>query len=78
MTAELEYMMNHPTVNQMLKYSFVGSKQTVKKQIETFIKQTQVDELIVVCPTYAQEDRIKSVKLFAEVMDEINGKTNAS
>jgi hypothetical protein len=56
----------------MLKYSFVGSKQTVKTQIQAFLEETQVDELIVVSTTYAIEDRLKSVKVFAEVMKEIN------
>ena len=76
MTDELRTMLQHPAVNQMLKYSFVGSKETVKEQVQAFLKDTQVDELIVVTPTHALEDRIKSVQLFAEVMDEINAKAS--
>jgi luciferase family oxidoreductase group 1 len=37
MTEELKEMFQHPTVNQMLKYSFVGSKQTVKNKIQAFL-----------------------------------------
>ena len=73
MTEELKDVLKHPALQQMLKYSFLGSKQTVKTQIRSFLEQTQVNELIVVSPTYALEDRLKSVKLFAEVMREING-----
>src|SRR5690606_37910705 len=69
---ELVEMLRHPSLHQMLKYSFIGSKQTVKKQVKEFLDQTQVDELITVTPTYAHEDRVKSLRLFAEVMDEIN------
>jgi alkanesulfonate monooxygenase SsuD/methylene tetrahydromethanopterin reductase-like flavin-dependent oxidoreductase (luciferase family) len=69
-------MLQHPAVNQMLKYSFVGSKQTVKEQVQQFLNETKVDELIVVTPTHALEDRIKSVQLFAEVMHEINAKAS--
>lgn len=72
LTGELREMMSHPSLHQMLKYSFVGSKQTVKAQIKAFLEETRVDELIVVSSTYAVEDRIKSVSLFAEIMTEIN------
>jgi luciferase family oxidoreductase group 1 len=72
MTEDLKDLLKHPALYQMLKYSFVGTKQTVKKGIKSFLEDTQVDELIVVSTTYAFEDRIKSVKLFAEVMTEIN------
>lgn len=74
MNEELKGMLNHPTLNQMLKYSFVGSKETVKKQVQDFLDKTGVDELIVVSSTYAIEDRLKSARLFAEVMKEINEK----
>ncbi len=56
----------------MLKYSFVGSKQTVKNQIQTFFAQTGVDELIAVSAMHDINDRIKSAQLFAEIMIEIN------
>jgi luciferase family oxidoreductase group 1 len=72
MTEELKEMFQHPAVNQMLKYSFVGSKHTVKRQIQSFLEATQANELIAVTTTYALEDRIKSVRLFAEIMMEIN------
>ena len=34
---------------------------------------TQVDELIAVTNIYSAEDRMKSYKLFAEIMRELNG-----
>ncbi|MCL6260917.1 LLM class flavin-dependent oxidoreductase [Aquiflexum sp. TKW24L] len=73
MTKDLKEMVQHPSLQQMLKYSFVGSKQTVKKQAKEFLAQTQVDEIIATSTMYAIEDRIKSARLFAEVMEEING-----
>lgn len=72
MTQELREIKNHPSMNQFLKYSFVGSKQTVKKQLLKFVVNTRVNELIAVSTMYALEDRIKSTKLFAEIMMEIN------
>lgn len=73
MTDEWRSIFEHPIVYQMLKYSFVGNKATVKKQIQAFIEETQVDELIVVSTIFDIEDRIKSTVLFADVMKEING-----
>ncbi len=72
MTPDLKEMFKHPAVDQMLKYSFIGSKATVKKQVKDFLKQTQVNELIAVTNIYAHNDRLKSYELFAEIMNEIN------
>jgi len=72
MTEDLIEVLKHPSLHQMLKYSFVGSKQTVKTQVEDFIEKTQVDEIIMVSNIFALEDRIRSAKLFAEIMDEVN------
>lgn len=72
MTQELNEMFHHPAVNQMLKYSFVGSKNTVKNKIRAFLAQTGVDELIAVSAMYNINDRLKSARLFAEIMEEIN------
>lgn len=72
MTNDLKEILKHPTVQQMLKYSFVGSKEVVKEQVREFIEATKVDELIMVSNIFALEDRVKSAKLFAEIINEIN------
>lgn len=72
MTDQLREIGKQPAVQQMLKYSFIGSKETVKKRINAFINTTQVDELIAVTNIYDSEDRVKSYKLFAEIMRELN------
>jgi len=74
MTPELRELSQHPSVQQMLKYSFIGSKETVKHQVNRFMEATQVDELIAVTNIYDGQDRIKSYQLFAEIMQELNGK----
>lgn len=65
-------VMNNPQVHQMLKYSFIGSKATVKAQVKEFLDYTQADELIAVTNIYDINDRIKSYQLFAEIMQELN------
>lgn len=72
MTEDLKEILKHPSLYQMLKYSFVGSKETVKRQVEDFVQKTMIDELIMVSNIFAPEDRIMSAQLFAELMDEIN------
>ena len=76
MTEDLKDIFQHPSLNQMLKYSFVGTKETVKQQTKAFLEDTQADELIMVSTIYDIKARLKSAKLFAEVMNEINYPNN--
>lgn len=75
MDEELRQLLHHPALDNMLRFSFVGSKATVKSKLKNFIAATDVDELITACATYNLDDRLRSVQLFAEVMDEINHET---
>lgn len=72
MTEELTQIMQNAQVHQMLKYSFIGSKATVKAQVKEFLEQTMADELIAVTNIYSIQDRIRSYELFAEIMSELN------
>ena len=72
MTEELRELSKHPSVVQMLRYSFIGSKETVKQGIKEFMDKTQVDELIAVTNIFDGQDRLKSYALFAEIMQELN------
>ncbi|AIM37543.1 hypothetical protein KO02_13225 [Sphingobacterium sp. ML3W] len=78
MTDDLQDIFYHPNVHQMLKYSFVGTKERVKELTKAFLEETQVDELIVVSTMYDIKDRIKSTEMFAEVMKEINDDDSAN
>ena len=72
MTNEFRDILQNPQIHQMLKYSFIGSKATVKAQIKDFLDKTKADELIAVNNIYGIKDRIKSYQLFAEIMQELN------
>lgn len=78
MTEELAGLWQHPSVQQMLKYSFVGSKQTVKRQLQAFLAETQADELITASAMFAPEARLTSARLFGEIMQELNAPTQHS
>ncbi|WP_194852508.1 LLM class flavin-dependent oxidoreductase [Nonlabens antarcticus] len=71
MNDELKEILQHPQIHQMLKYSFIGSKASVKAQVKEFMEQTNADELIAVTNIYDVKDRVKSYKLFAEIMKEL-------
>lgn len=72
MTNDLKEVMRNPQIHQMLKYSFIGSKATVKAQVKSFLEQTEADELIAVTHIYGAKERIRSYELFAEIMNELN------
>ncbi|WP_020401782.1 LLM class flavin-dependent oxidoreductase [Gracilimonas tropica] len=58
-------------LKQMLAYSFVGDKRTVAEQLKNFLSETGVDEIITASYLYDHTQRIKSHRLFSEVMQEI-------
>jgi luciferase family oxidoreductase group 1 len=53
--------------SRMLKYSIVGSPETVRKQLESFVDLTRADELMVVCSLYDHTARIRSYEIVAEI-----------
>jgi luciferase family oxidoreductase group 1 len=71
MTSELREVWQHPNVQSMLRYSFYGSKQTIKQQTASFLQMTGVDELMVVSNMYEHAERVRSYEIFAEVMQEL-------
>ena len=70
-TPELRELMQNPAFQRMLKYAFIGSKETVKQKTVAFLQETQVNELMVVSHIYGHEDRVTSYRLFAEIMKEL-------
>jgi luciferase family oxidoreductase group 1 len=50
-----------------LRVAIVGSPETVRQKLESFLKQTQVDELIVVTATYEHAARLRSYEMLAEI-----------
>lgn len=70
MTSELRDLSENPAVKHMLKYSFVGSKETLKRKTADFLEKTGVNELMVASHIFHHEDRVKSYRIFSEVMKE--------
>lgn len=55
-------------VEQMTACTFIGSRQTLRKQLTEFIEETAIDELMTTGNMYDQEARLKSYQLLSEVM----------
>src|SRR5690606_29368630 len=72
MNPDLLGLLEHPAVKDMLRYSFYGSKETVKSQTLDFLKKTGVNEIMVVSNMYEHGARVNSYKIFSEIMTEIN------
>jgi luciferase family oxidoreductase group 1 len=54
-------------VKQMLRYTFVGSQKTIEEELQAFLDETQVDEIMVATGIYDTAARLHSYKLLAEV-----------
>lgn len=57
-------------VKKMLAYSFIGSAENVKNDIEQFLDQTKADELMVSTYIYDHEQRLRSYEILADVMSD--------
>jgi luciferase family oxidoreductase group 1 len=53
--------------SSMLRYSFVGSKDTVRAGLEDFIARTGVDEVIVSTAVFDHAARLESYEILAEI-----------
>jgi luciferase family oxidoreductase group 1 len=55
-------------VRNTLRFSIVGSKDTVRKKLQSFLNQTQSDEFIVTAQIYDHQARLRSYQILAEVV----------
>ena len=59
-------------IEHALRYSFVGSFETVRRGLEAFVNATKVDELMVTGQIYDHAARLRSFEIAAGVRDELN------
>ena len=59
--------MEEAHINHMMQFSFVGSKVTVAEKLDTFLKETAVDELIVVSHIFDHDKRLRSFELLSQM-----------
>ncbi|POR46818.1 LLM class flavin-dependent oxidoreductase [Bosea psychrotolerans] len=58
-------------VSQMLRYAFIGSPETIKRELGAFIAATSADEIMVTAPIYDQAARKRSYEILAQIAPEI-------
>jgi luciferase family oxidoreductase group 1 len=54
--------------SHMLKYSIVGSPETVRQRVHDFLALTSADELMIVTSVYDHHARLRSYEIVAEVL----------
>jgi alkanesulfonate monooxygenase SsuD/methylene tetrahydromethanopterin reductase-like flavin-dependent oxidoreductase (luciferase family) len=57
--------------SRMLEYSIVGSRETVRRGLESFVALTKADELMVVCSLYDHAARVRSYEMVGEICPQI-------
>ncbi|SMO97148.1 LLM class flavin-dependent oxidoreductase [Gracilimonas mengyeensis] len=55
-------------VQQMLACTFIGSKDTISKELNDFLERTDADELMVASYIYDHQQRLKSHRMLSEIM----------
>jgi luciferase family oxidoreductase group 1 len=55
--------------SRMLEYSIVGSPETVRRELESFVALTNADELMIVSSLYDHSARVRSYEIVAEIAD---------
>lgn len=58
--------------SQMLRCSFVGTKESVTPELQSFINQTKADELMVVSSVFNESKKIESLRLISEMLSFVN------
>lgn len=56
-------------LQQMIKYSFVGSPQKVRSGLEQFVEMTQADELMITTPVFEHSARLRSYEILSQLKD---------
>jgi len=59
-------------VEHMLRYSIVGSPETVRREFESFVNETQANEVMITAQVFDQQARLRTLELVARVRDIIS------
>ena len=62
--------MEEAALQQMIKYSFIGSPEKVKKELNSFIEISQIDELMVTTAVYEHQARLHSYEILGQLNKE--------
>jgi luciferase family oxidoreductase group 1 len=60
--------MEEAAVNQMLAIAFIGGSEKISAQLQSFVAQTNIDEIMVTSHIYDHQARLHSYQLFADII----------
>src|SRR5688572_16181662 len=63
--------LGHAILDEALSSSIVGAPETVKREVEEFVKRTAADELMVASAAHDHAARLRSYELLAEIRDSL-------
>lgn len=58
-------------IEQMLAYAFIGGPATLQRELQAFVAQSQVNEIMAVSNIFSPEARVHSYRLLAEAMQTV-------
>jgi alkanesulfonate monooxygenase SsuD/methylene tetrahydromethanopterin reductase-like flavin-dependent oxidoreductase (luciferase family) len=61
--------MEKAQIQQMMHYSFVGSKETIATQLSDFVASTRVNEIMVVSHIFDHKARLSSYEILSSLKD---------
>ncbi|MEG0381600.1 MAG: MsnO8 family LLM class oxidoreductase, partial [Kurthia sp.] len=62
-------MQQREAVLDMLRFTLVGDPETVEKQLNAFMKMTDVDEIMITSHIYDQEQRYRSYEIIKQIVE---------
>jgi luciferase family oxidoreductase group 1 len=65
-------------VSRMLRYAFIGSPETLKRELGAFAAQTKADEIMATAPIFDHAARKRSYEILATIAPEIGATANAA
>lgn len=65
-------------VSRMLRYAFIGSPETIRRELGAFIAETSADEIMVTAPIYDHAARKRSYAILAGVAAELGKSRSAA
>lgn len=54
-------------ISEMMRYSFIGSPETIEEQLTEFVQKTGVDEIMAVSHIFDHKNRLRSYELLSEI-----------
>lgn len=62
----------------MLRYAFIGSRETLRRELGAFLQETRADEIMVTAPIFDHDKRKRSYEILAEIAPDLGQAARAA